>query len=205
MNDDIENIFVKMEALPDGSLKGKIVGNGTSVQIAELKAGFALEEPTVHRLIQVTKTVVEDGEAAQATNGIDALITLWDVGYVEALRTIGEIQVMSTVLGMVEDGETTGNETLRVTNEARVSKMLSIGVVQGNALAKGGDVAALSAGIYDALPETRLEEAFDVILAHVEPGETVSENDKCSIILSFDRFCPFGFLFSSRITDERTN
>ena len=73
--------------------------------------------------------------------------------YVAALRTIGDLQVMNTVLGMIEDAEGTGDEAQRVRNEARVAKMLSIGVVQGISLVEGGDVNALVTGVYGALPE----------------------------------------------------
>lgn len=73
--------------------------------------------------------------------------------YVAALRTIGDLQVMNTVLGMIEDAEGTGDEAQRVRNEARVAKMLSIGVMQGISLVEGGDVKVLVNGIYGALPE----------------------------------------------------
>ena len=82
MNAGIELLFIKMESLPDGTLKGNIVTNGTAVEVAELKAGFALAGETVQRLIDVTQGIVENGEGANATSGIDTLITLWDVGCV---------------------------------------------------------------------------------------------------------------------------
>lgn len=96
MNAGIELLFVKMESLPDGTLKGNIVTNGMSVEVAELKAGFVLGGETVQRLIDVTQGIVENGEAANATSGIDTLITLWDVGYVRPQREKNNVRVSAS-------------------------------------------------------------------------------------------------------------